>query len=222
MQEFLKEQTQRKEEFEKLHVAEANFDTKSAGMETFQENWNLSQFWYNEKTANLLADELLDGADETTRIVVISAPSVYAAIKKRDELPTREIYLLEYDDRFKLLGGSKFFHYDFVRPLDLPKELQGTFDRVLIDPPFLSEDCQTKASLTARWLLNKEKTAVSKKNVLQYRTIICTGERMGTLIKKIYPDTRVTNFYPEHAKGLSNEFRCYASYEGPNWEFEST
>jgi EEF1A lysine methyltransferase 1 len=164
---------------------------------------------------------LLEGADASTRIVIISAPSVYAALKKRDpnNCATKELYLLEFDDRFKILAGNKFFHYDFARPLDLPKELAGTFDRILIDPPFLSDDCQTKAALTARWLTRKDKTSLSKSGTLQYRTIVCTGERMCSLIEKVYPDTTVTDFFPEHSKGLSNEFRCYASYQGVNWKF---
>lgn len=52
---------------------------------------------------------------------------------------------MEFDDRFKLLAKpGRFIHYDFNRPLDVPKELKGTFDRALIDPPFLSDECQSK------------------------------------------------------------------------------
>lgn len=41
-----------------------------------------------------------------------------------------------------------FITYDFTKPLrGLPAELKGKFDRVLMDPPFLSEDCQTKSEL---------------------------------------------------------------------------
>ncbi|ANB15085.1 Aml1p [Sugiyamaella lignohabitans] len=163
LQEFQREEKARKEEFEKLSAkAEEDFDNVNAGIDAFQEDWNLSQFWYDDKTANLLADELLDGANESTRIIIVSAPSVYGALSKRakETWPTKEIYLLEYDDRFKVLAKDKFHHYDFARPLDLPKELAGSFDRILIDPPFLSEDCQTKGKLKYRfghWLLEVRK-----------------------------------------------------------------
>jgi hypothetical protein len=40
---------------------------------------------------------------------------------------------------------------------------------------------------------------------------------MGSLVNKLYPDTQVTDFCPEHSKGLSNEFRCYASYNSSRW-----
>ena len=207
----MNEEHERTDQFQKVAAqAEQRFESK-IGIDAFKEDWNLSQFWYDDATANLLADELLEGADANTQIVIVSAPSVYGAISKRNQndLPTKHIYLLEFDDRFSILAGDKFVHYDFVRPLDLPKSLAGTFDRILVDPPFLSEDCQTKASLTARWLTKKDDP----------RIIVCTGERMGDLIKKVYPTTRETSFHPEHGKGLSNEFRCYASYESKNWRF---
>lgn len=71
------------------------------------------------------------------------------------------------------------------------------------------------AAITARFLL-KPQPAVT-------RTLVCTGERMRDLIAKVYPSTRLTTFHPEHGNGLSNEFRCYASYESDsnNWKWES-
>lgn len=70
------------------------------------------------------------------------------------------------------------------------------------------------AALTVRWLA-KSWTANS------LRFIACTGERMETLILKLYANlgTKTTTFEPKHAKGLSNEFRCYANFECENWKF---
>lgn len=44
---------------------------------------------------------------------------------------------------------------------------------------------------------------------------------METLIQKLYAKvgTRTTNFEVKHAKGLSNEFRCYANYESDVWKW---
>ncbi|KAL9075437.1 MAG: hypothetical protein Q9157_004016 [Trypethelium eluteriae] len=53
------------------------------------------------------------------------------------------IVLLEYDERFGVFK-QEFVHYDFQQPLKLPVDLKGSFDRLICDPPFLSEDCQTK------------------------------------------------------------------------------
>lgn len=44
---------------------------------------------------------------------------------------------------------------------------------------------------------------------------------METLIHKLYAKvgTHTTTFEPKHAKGLSNEFRCYANFECDVWKF---
>jgi hypothetical protein len=53
-----------------------------------------------------------------------------------------EIKLLEYDERFAVF--KEFVQYDFEKAIQLPPEMKGSFDRIICDPPFLSEDCQTK------------------------------------------------------------------------------
>lgn len=55
-----------------------------------------------------------------------------------------KVWLLEYDPRFAVFK-DEFIMYDFGKPLKLPQWMKGSFDRVLVDPPFLSEDCQTKS-----------------------------------------------------------------------------
>ncbi|ODV60488.1 protein-lysine N-methyltransferase ASCRUDRAFT_76468 [Ascoidea rubescens DSM 1968] len=185
-------------------------------IDLFKEDWNLSQFWYDEKTATFLARELLNGTTEDTKICIISAPSVYSAILDQLKLEDRpnlkkNIYLFEFDKRFRLLAGdSNFIFYDFKNPLKFDKLdlFKSKIDKLLIDPPFLSNECQTKAAITARVLSNSNS-----------QILVCTGERMKDLIKKIYPTTKMTNFIPEHKNGLSNEFRCYASYKSENWDY---
>jgi 16S rRNA G966 N2-methylase RsmD len=49
---------------------------------------------------------------------------------------------LEFDEKFKIEKG--FVFYDFNKPLDLPAELKGNFDFILIDPPFITEEVWTK------------------------------------------------------------------------------
>jgi 16S rRNA G966 N2-methylase RsmD len=52
------------------------------------------------------------------------------------------IKLLEIDERFGVF--KEFVHYDFEKAIQLPPEMKASFDRIIVDPPFLSEDCQTK------------------------------------------------------------------------------
>lgn len=55
-----------------------------------------------------------------------------------------QIKLLEYDERFAVF--KEFVKYDFEKAIQLPAELKSSFDRIIIDPPFISEDCQTKST----------------------------------------------------------------------------
>lgn len=45
---------------------------------------------------------------------------------------------------------------------------------------------------------------------------------MESLILKLYRSQgiRTTTFEPVHEKGLSNEFFCYANFEGGRWKFK--
>lgn len=66
--------------------------------------------------------------------------------------------------------------------------------------------------MTVRWL------SVAQADL---RLIICTGERMESLMPKIYQNTETTNFRPKHAGDrLSNDFRCYANFEDKVWQWE--
>jgi hypothetical protein len=74
------------------------------------------------------------------------------------------------------------------------------------------------AAMTARWLLKEP--ATSEKGS-KPRVAICTGERMESLILRLYKGfvVRTTDFEPAHTGGLSNEFRCYASFECESWRW---
>ncbi|PSK54095.1 hypothetical protein B9Z65_7901 [Elsinoe australis] len=216
LQDFYSERDTRQKQFEDLKTAAEDGFSGNANisMDMFGEDWNASQFWYTEATADTLAEQLLDGATSDTNIAVISAPSVYVAIRRLLQDDTRysvkpNLVLLEFDERFAVFKDD-FARYDFQEPLKLDSSLKGKFDRIICDPPFLSEDCQTKTALTARWMA---------KSWSDTRIIVCTGERMETLIHQLYGKTglRTTTFLPEHAKGLSNEFRCYANLECKDW-----
>ncbi|CAF9927506.1 MAG: hypothetical protein GOMPHAMPRED_004418 [Gomphillus americanus] len=50
-------------------------------MDMFKEDWNASQFWYNEDTARTLAKQLLDDSTSETAVAVVSAPSAFIELK---------------------------------------------------------------------------------------------------------------------------------------------
>ncbi|KAI0906947.1 putative N6-adenine methyltransferase-domain-containing protein [Ustulina deusta] len=197
----------------------------------FTEDWNESQFWYADETANLLASQLLDGTSDDSVIAVVSTPSVFVALRKITAAaayagPKPKTFLLEHDYRFAVFPELVF--YDFAQPLKLPAHLKGAVDRMICDPPFLSDDCQTKMAMTMRWLAHTNTgttttaaaTAAAANSTLP-RVLICTGERMEELVNRLYKPLGVstTTYEPVHS-GLKNEFRCYANFECEAWRWQ--
>lgn len=233
LREFQQEESNRVAQFAKLQSeALSRFDELSQDsdsdedfqMDVFKEDWNLSQFWYDDATATTLANALLENVDEhqQVRIALVSAPTVYHRLRKLTKARKNvQLYLLEHDDRFRVFGKEYIF-YDFNSPLhnladplssqEDVKSLKGTIDRILVDPPFLSEECHTKTALTARWLLHQDSPL--------RRLVVCTGKKVEPILPKIYPGIKCTTFRPGHRGGLSNEFRCYSAEESELWQFE--
>ncbi|KAI0551892.1 putative N6-adenine methyltransferase-domain-containing protein [Xylaria curta] len=197
--------------------------TSELSIHTFTEDWNESQFWYSDETANLLANQLLDGTNDDSVVAVVSTPSVFVALKKIMAAsgytgPKPKTYLLEHDYRFAVF--PEFVFYDFAHPFKLPTHLKGTVDRMICDPPFLSDDCQTKMAMTLRWLAHSNTTKPSS-STIGLRVLICTGERMEALVNRLYRPlgVRTTTYEPAHS-GLKNEFLCYANFECDAWSWK--
>ncbi|KAM9049401.1 EEF1A lysine methyltransferase 1 isoform 4-T4 [Megaptera novaeangliae] len=116
-----------------------------------EENWQLSQFWYTPETALHLAEEAVAAAGEGGRIACVSAPSVYQKLRElhREDF---SICIFEYDHRFAIYG-EEFIFYDYNNPVDLPEKIAAhSFDIVIADPPYLSEECLRKTSETIKYL----------------------------------------------------------------------
>jgi hypothetical protein len=96
---------------------------------------------YDDASATLLAQQLLDGMTPHTCIAVISTPSVFIQLKKllvtdrstpkhlgllltgeklKTELQPQKLALLEWDERFRMF--SEFTPYDFEKPQKLDRE----------------------------------------------------------------------------------------------------
>ena len=72
-----------KEEDERESIKLSTKDNPAiCDMSSFNEDWNLSQFWYDDQTSETLARECVRIAGEQGKIACISAPSAYTAIKK--------------------------------------------------------------------------------------------------------------------------------------------
>uniref|UniRef100_A0A8C4FDK8 EEF1A lysine methyltransferase 1 n=1 Tax=Catagonus wagneri TaxID=51154 RepID=A0A8C4FDK8_9CETA len=187
LQEFYAEQKQRTDS--------GGEDKYSIGI--IEENWQLSQFWYNQETALRLAEEAVAAAGEGGRIACVSAPSVYQRLRQRrgDHC---SVCLFEYDRRFAVYG-EEFIFYDYNLPLELPEWVAAhSFDIVIADPPYLSEECLRKTAETIKYLTRG-------------KILLCTGAIMEEEAARLL-GVKLCEFVPKHTRTLGNEFRCYVNY----------
>ncbi|XP_053483511.1 EEF1A lysine methyltransferase 1 [Ictalurus furcatus] len=169
-----------------------------------KEDWRMSQFWYSDETATRLAEEAIQQAGKQGRIACISAPSVYQKLKQLESENvdgSRRVsaVLLEFDRRFAAYG-DEFIFYDYNNPLCLPEDvLPQSFDIVVADPPYLSEECLSRVALTVKYLTKR-------------KILLCTGAVMEEHAGKLM-DVKICRYLPKHNHNLANEFRCYVNYE---------
>ncbi|KAK3811251.1 MAG: putative N6-adenine methyltransferase-domain-containing protein [Benniella sp.] len=218
LQQVMQEQQEQQDRFEVLRQqAEERFDQAQGGqaktpiltMDIFREDWQLSQFWYDEATSEKLAREILNNSDANSIVCCISSPTAYVKLMSMDPPNSDNLFLFEFDTRFDVYG-RQFIHYDYSKPLEfrLADELKGSVDMIVVDPPFLSEECLTKTLQTVRHLLKKDG-----------KVVLCTGLVMSKIAKE--DGLELTTFHPGHQNGLSNDFRCYVNYQSNQFPLKS-
>lgn len=139
----------------------------------------MSQFWYDDQTAEQLCSEALNEIENNGKIALIGCPSLYYFLKKRiNDSFQFTVSLLDVDKRFSAYKDD-FIHYDYNEPLPthIKDQFKNYFDIVILDPPFLSEECFLKCALTAKFL-TKDKI------------VICTGKHTcSVLLQELQPLT---------------------------------
>jgi HD superfamily phosphohydrolase len=95
LQQVMQEQQEQQERFEQLRqqaeerfdeAQEADSDNKAEKdlskitMDFFREDWQLSQFWYDENTSEQLAREVLENTDKDSLVCCISSPTAYVKL----------------------------------------------------------------------------------------------------------------------------------------------
>ncbi|XP_051114316.1 uncharacterized protein LOC127239960 isoform X2 [Andrographis paniculata] len=164
------------------------------------EDWRLSQFWYDRRTAETVAAEVgvLCKAVPSPRVACIACPTLYAYLKIVPELPAQ---ILEYDKRFEQYG-DEFTFYDYNNPVDLPSSLKHSFSIVVADPPYLSKECLEKVAGTIKLL-----SAPGESYIL-----LLTGEVQKDSAADLL-GLHPCGFRPQHSSKLGNEFRLFTSYD---------
>ncbi|KAI8908564.1 putative N6-adenine methyltransferase-domain-containing protein [Gorgonomyces haynaldii] len=190
LQEFLKEQ----------EAIQLKLEQKEdLDMDAFQEDWQLSQFWYSDDTRQRLAKAAIEHTPDGGYIGCVSSPSVFLTLNKMD-IGNRKIFVFEYDKRFAVF--PQFVFFDYNHPLDLQHtlELKHQFDFLIVDPPFLSDECWTKTAMTVRELQKPDA-----------KILVCTGQVMESKVCSELGLKR-TPFAPKHSNQLSNDFSSFSNF----------
>ncbi|XP_006650589.1 EEF1A lysine methyltransferase 1 [Oryza brachyantha] len=175
------------------------------GVELVAEDWRLSQFWYDERTARTLAEEVvrlvsLSGpASSSAAVACVACPTLYAYLKASN--PDVPVQLLEYDERFGQYGGD-FTFYDYNQPEELPAEMKHAYRIVVADPPYLSKECLEKVAKTVSFLAHPEGSFL----------LLLTGEVQRDSAYELL-NVRPCGFKPQHSNKLGNEFRLFTNYD---------
>ncbi|XP_058819104.1 protein-lysine N-methyltransferase CG9154 [Topomyia yanbarensis] len=186
-----------------LYEKEMREHTGELVQNDFEENWQLSQFWYNTQTKERLTfvvkyfREHFESVGIEPCVALVSCPSLYSHIKAVHN----DVTLFEFDERFTSIG-SNFRHFDYNRAIeeDYLDDFREKFDIVIADPPFLSEECIEKISIVVR--------KISKKDC---KIILCSGFVVREWAKK-HLTLDICKFKPEHERNLGNEFSSYANF----------
>ncbi|KAI8056907.1 putative N6-adenine methyltransferase-domain-containing protein [Syncephalis plumigaleata] len=122
------------------------------------------------------------------------------------------VLLLEYDERFAVFK-QEFCSYDYrepLKPLVNNEALRHSAAVIIVDPPFLNEDCFSKTSETVRALANEHT-----------KYIVLTGWMIRDVVQREL-SVHLAEFRPEHRNGLANDFRCYVNYRSDSPAFSKS
>lgn len=112
------------------------------------------------------------------------------------------VTLFEFDQRFASIGED-FKHFDYNRATEdgYLEEFRESFDLIIADPPFLSEECIEKMGTVVRRIAKPD-----------CRTVLCSGRAVQEWAKK-FLGLDICKFEPQHERNLGNEFASYANFD---------
>ncbi|RLN87305.1 hypothetical protein BBJ28_00016667 [Nothophytophthora sp. Chile5] len=157
----------------------------------------LNQYWYSADTVATLASEAIAETPEVGgRIAFLSTPSVYFAVKSQqsDALHQRECVLFDSE-------GDQFVPFDFHKPDDIPPELLGAFDFVVVDPPFITREVWELYATAIKLLLRSTDSKI----------LLTTIEENEAMMRELL-GCRVQTFKPA-IPHLVYQYALFANYE---------
>ena len=187
---------------------EKNIIAKEDDYEKIDEDWELSQFWYTNETADNIINLIGNYAEKNKKlnIALLCTPSLYKAyLRNKNKFENLNVALFEFDKRFSIFGDD-FNFYDLNKPLEIDKIHHKKYDIIVTDPPFLNDETIHKISETMRLVSNEKGLK-----------IFITGIQVEESIIKEFPELKLTNIKIEHdKKRLQNPFGFFCAIDLEN------
>ena len=140
---------------------EKNIIAKEDDYEKIDEDWELSQFWYTNETADNIINLIGNYAEKNKKlnIALLCTPSLYKAyLRNKNKFENLNVALFEFDKRFSIFGDD-FNFYDLNKPLEIDKIHHKKYDIIVTDPPFLNSETIHKITETMRF--SKANTSIT-------------------------------------------------------------
>eukprot|EP01039_Chlorochromonas_danica_P009255 gene9257-10218_t len=150
-----------------------------------KENGDFNQYWYSTKTIEKIVEEV---SNVNGRIAFLSTPSLYFSLPPSVR---EQSYLFEYDRQWE--SDPHFVFFDFHETEKIPVNLKDTFDLLVIDPPFITEDVWRLYAASAHYLLKKGQDPVS--GLPLGKVILTTVIENEPLLEELF-QARATRFRP--------------------------
>ncbi|KAL9179691.1 hypothetical protein ACHAXT_008981 [Thalassiosira profunda] len=118
------------------------------------EKGDLNQYWYSRNTIETLCDAIREGLQgcNGSRVAFLSTPSLFFSLSLEER---EHCTLFDCDSSWASCPGFQF--YDYNDPTSVPGRLHGSFDLIVIDPPFITNTVWECYAITAK-LLAREGT----------------------------------------------------------------
>ncbi|ETW07337.1 hypothetical protein H310_01876 [Aphanomyces invadans] len=107
--------------------------------------------------------------------------------------------------------GDEFVFYDYNAPLDVEERFHGFFDYVLVEPPYLTEQCMKGFGQTMNLISREVKTTSDGKQVMVTPNAFINS---GALRDAMATELGLTpcGFVPTFESKLSNRLTTYINY----------
>ncbi|RLN62426.1 hypothetical protein BBJ29_004700 [Phytophthora kernoviae] len=120
----------------------------------------------------------------------------------------------DFDPKFSS-EGDRFIPFDFHKPQDLPQDLLGTFDFIVIDPPFITREVWELYTESIKLLMRSKDSRILLTTIEENAVMI--NELLGCRARTFKPSIPHLVYHPaasrRHTGGLTNRLKHLVSKE---------